>query len=395
MPSKSSRRKNALSTSPEFVARLLQNGAVFKDPGPSLDSVADELQSLRVIRIERREFVKCAQAGDGDYPPKNRHCNGKIYLDAGLEDRRELWCSECERPVYPDTYSKRRFAELHSRIDGEGIAGYLAQLCGDAAMTAKPVGDGILRLDSGIDGVTVCVIELCKDPHYLSRERAIQHPTCFVAVGSRDFEERFLSEEWVVRVALTDLICGQQDLSHLIQRAADNGRPKVITAASIPICGQGPIGVISRPASTRPPKRLFAVEVGDRIVRIEGHKVIAEQSGPRLILFRILWQWFLEDLRNGLSADQFRWWPLRKIIGELESQTKKDYPDDGTVRKVINNLQSDIELKLRRDVGLPILREDIVESQPSKGQTDTSHGYRINPFHVVARPFQFDLSQES
>jgi hypothetical protein len=122
--------------------------------------------------------------------------------------------------------------------------------------------------------------------------------------------------------------------------------------------------------------------------------VVAEQAGPRLFVFRILWQWFLEDLRNGLTADQVRWWPLRKIIGELQTQTEKTYPDEGTVRKVINNLQSDIEMKLRRNVGAPIHREDIIESQPSKGQTDTNYGYRINPFHVVARPFQPDLSQE-
>lgn len=395
MPSKSSRPKSALSTSPDLVAKLLQNGAVFKDPGPTLDSVAEELQSLRIITIERREFVKCAQGGDGDYPPKNRHCNGKVYLDAGLEDRRELWCSECERPVYPDTYSKKRFFELHSRINREGVAGYLSDRCGDAGFTAKAIGDGILRLDIGVDGVTVCVIEHCKDPHYLSRERAVQHPTCFVAVGSRDFEERFLSEEWVIRVALPDLLCGQQDLGKLVRAAAENGRPRVLTAASIPVCAQGPIGVITDASSASPPKRLFAVEVGERIVRIDGHKVIAEQAGPRLTVFRMLWQWFLEDLRSGLSAEQIRWWPLRKIIGELEAQTKKDYPDDGTVRKLINNLQSDIELKLRRDVGTPIHREDIIESQPSKGQTDTSYGYRINPFRVLARPFQPDLSQES
>ena len=61
----------------------------------------------------------------------------------------------------------------------------------------------------------------------------------------------------------------------------------------------------------------------------------------------------------------------------------------------VNLLQTDIEKVLKRTLGLPIGREDVVQTCNWKGQTDSGFGYRINPLSVAARPFQPDLSQES
>jgi hypothetical protein len=251
-------------------------------------------------------------------------------------------------------------------------------------LVARSVTEGVLRLDVGQEDVTLCVVEFCQDANYLSRERAIQNPTCFVAISSRDFDDRFLQEEWVVRVALADLICGKTDLCALIRDTAAQGRPRGVATASTPVCGGGPSGVFVESGQRATSDRRFIVEVGDGVVRIEGMQVIAEQAGPRFILFRTLWQWFLDDLRDGTAPNAFRAWPLEKLIEELESQIGKKYSDETTVRRVINNMQADFEQKLRRQRGSAIGREDIVETCPG--------GYRINPFSVAARAFQSNLS---
>lgn len=395
MPSKSSRLKSDSSKSPELVRKLLQHGALFREPSEPLAATAQELRASGIITANLREFVRCANPGDGDYPPRNRHCNGRVYLDQRLlESGGELHCPECERPIFPDTYHKRRHAELHTRVDPEGVMTFLKGNLKEGGIVAKPLGEGVLRLDVGPEGVTLCVVEFCQDHNYLSRERAIQNPTCFVAIGSRDFDERF-KEEWIARVTLAELICGQVNLTELIQGVAASGRPQSVAIASIPVCEMGPSSVIVEAAPRQPPSRLFVVEVGNSIVRIEGVKVVAEQAGPRFILFRTMWQWFLDDLRNGIAPEAFRAWPLKKLMEELESQTGKEHSDETVVRRVINNMQNDFEEKLRQELGLAVGREDIVQTRRSQGQTDNSYGYRINPFTVAARPFRFNLSQQS
>jgi hypothetical protein len=43
---------------------------------------------------------------------------------------------------------------------------------------------------------------------------------------------------------------------------------------------------------------------------------------------------------------------------------------------------------IKRKLGVPISREDIVQTCHMKGQSDTSGGYRINPFSVAVRPLR-------
>ncbi len=141
--------------------------------------------------------------------------------------------------------------------------------------------------------------------------------------------------------------------------------------------------------------RRFVVEVGESIVRIEGIKVIAKQAGPRLIIFQMLWKQFLGDLQRRLPPADFTAIPIGKLMAELETQTGRRYPDETAVRRTINYLQANIEKTLKETVGIPIDREDVVQTCDKTGQLDSSFGYRINPFTVAARPFQPDVSQES
>ena len=80
------------------------------------------------------------------------------------------------------------------------------------------------------------------------------------------------------------------------------------------------------------------------------------------------------------------------MIRELESRTGKHIDDEMSIRRSINRLQTDIETAVKRKLGLPIDREDIIQTCRWKGQGEGDYGYRINPFTVAARPFQTDRS---
>ncbi len=259
----------------------------------------------------------------------------------------------------------------------------------------RQLARGVSRLDVGDETVTVCVVEYCDDNRYLTRDRAISNPTCFIAANPRDFEGRFLEESWVQRLRLAEIVCGTVDLAEVIRETATQGPPALVRQASIPVCGKGPLGVIVQPVEPSSPDRRFAVEVGSNIVRVEGVKVVAEQAGLRFVVFSVLWDTFLDDLKNGLAADQFHAMPISRVIAESEHRTGKKYPDETTVRRALNRLQKDIEVAIKRKVGLAIDREDIVQTCQWTSQSDNNFGYRINPFTVVVRPFQPDLSQES
>ena len=396
MPSQSSRRKNvSKGLSLEHVGRLLQDGAVFRSPSKGLLAAAEHLRKLGIIDAVTEEFVCCANVEDSDFSSTNRNCPGRIYVTNGAFDSGELQCPMCGRHVYPDTYEKRRYTELRADVSPDGVLAYVGTALADVDPGLRQLAPGVFRLDVGDETVTVCIVEYCGDDRYLTRDRATSNPTCFIAVNPRDFEGRFLEEPWVQRLRLADMVCGTVDLAEVIRETATQGPPALVRQVSIPVCGKGPLGVIAEPVEPSSPNRRFAVEVGSNVVRVEGVKVVAEQAGLRFVVFSILWDSFLDDLNNGLAADQFHTKPISQVIDELERRTGKNHPDETTVRRALNRLQKDIEVAIKRKVGLPIDRQDIIQTCRWTSQSDDNFGYRINPFTVVARPFQANLSQES
>lgn len=374
---------------------MLQDGAVFQTPTEALTAAAKHLCALGIIDTTTNEFVRCANYEDRDFSSTNRNCSGRIYVSSGLSGNAESRCPVCDRRVFPDQYEKRRFVELRSHVSRDGVLAYVGTSLAKLDSNFRRPAQGVFRL--GVDDATVdvCVVEYCGDERYLSRERAITNPTCFIAVNSRDFEARFLEEEWVQRRRLAEVVCEATNLADVVRATASQKAPAMIRQASIPVSGSRPLSVIVEPIQVSEPRRTFRVEVGPNIVRIEDVQVVAKQAGPRFIIFSVLWDCFLDDLKASLAPELFHAKPLRYLINELESQTGKEYPDETTVRRAINRLQEDIAKTIRKQIGLPIDREDIVQTCRKLGQTDDDFGYRINPISVAARPFRTNLSQES
>lgn len=387
MASKSSRRKSASNDSCEEIACLLRNEA-HRDPSAELLRAADHLKELGLARPMVREYVLCADPQDRDYPPpRNRHCQGRIYIEENLDEPgHDYRCPECERPVFPQRLGKRRHKELRAKINPEGVKAYVRNELAKLRVDVKDVAEGAFRVDLGDMGVILCILDYCSENRFHSRDWAKTNPTCYLIVDSAH-AERLLPEEWLTKVALADIIVGKVSLVETLNALAISDPPASMVEASVPVYSKTVSPIIVEKPSGPGKQRRFLVEVGPKTVRIEGEEVVAPQAGIRLEVFLILWEQFLDDLNECRDTDDFTPLKLSDIIKKLEERKGKDIEDENSIRRAINRLQSDIEAAFKRKVGDPMNREDIIQTCPWKGHGN-EHGYRINPRTVCISPFQ-------
>ena len=393
MASRSSQRKSALSISRDFAIRLLQDGTVIPDPSQELINAAAFLEKNGVIEINVQEYILCADPRDSDFPPKNRHCNGRIHIDDGLDEAgHEFRCPECERPVFPFRYKKRRHKELRSQINQKGLSAYILSQLTKIDPCPKELCTGVYRIDIGNLGVILCIADFCSDEKFLTRDWACTHTTCYLVINPNDADERFLDDEWILRKSVADIVCGDSDINEWVSNVADSAPPQSVRRASIPVYTKGAMPIIAEPIVAHQAGRRFIVECGPSTVRIEGELVVAPQAGTRFEVFSILWNQFIDNMRQADPPEQYGLLSIKELTDKIKSRTGKPVDDESTVRRAINRLQNDIENTVKRKIGLPIDREDIIQTCRWKGQGEGDHGYRINPFTVAARPFQTNNS---
>ena len=393
MASPSFRQKSGSRVSREHAERLLRDGAVFREPSQALLDTATHLREIGILETHTGQYVLCADPQDRDFPPKNRHCQGRIYVGGGLDEAgHDFRCPECERPVFPFRYKKRRHKELRVKVDRERVLAYARRQLAELESSVRELSPAVLRIDVGHLGVTLCIADYCTDQQFLTRDWATTQPTCYLIVNPTDIEERFLDEDWIHRASLVDVVCGQVDLKSWLDNAASSGRPESVRQASIPVYTKGARPILVEPLVRHKAGRLFVVECGSNTVLVNGTQVVAPQAGIRFEIFEILWDRFLDDMRSGTPPDEHSPINLRDLMDELHER-KGEYIDDETnVRRALNRLQSDIESSVKKQVGEPIDREDIVQTCRWRGHGEGEHGYRINPFTVAARPYLPDRS---
>lgn len=368
----------------DHLARLLEDGALVERPGPEIEAAAHCLESLGLIGVERAEFVRYADSADGDFAWSNRVCPGQVVLPADYEDE-DLPCPVCGRLVFPETNAKRRHRQLRVRVKLDGVVAYLRSLLADDLGEPEEIAAGVLRVPVGTMGVYVCVVDACRDPRFLGRDWARTQPTCYVVVAPR-LARRFLEEEWIRRVKLSNIVAGENDLVAVVMEVGEAGSPTVVRNASVPVCATGVPPIVEGDRHTPQSDRCFVVQVtGDRVF-IEGEPVMAAQADTRYVVFRLFWERFLDDLREGRVPEQYRVMDLPSIMKELADRMGRQLVDEMSIRRTINRLQADIMTTLRRKRGLPVGREDIIETCRWAGQGKREYGYRLNPLKVAVRP---------
>ena len=393
MASPSSRRKSGSSVKRELTERLLRDGSAFQKPPPELLEMATHLETTGLLETRIREYVLCADPQDRDFPPKNWHCQGRIYVGDDFDEAgHDFRCPECERPVFPFRYRKRRHKELRVKVDREGVLAFVRDRLAELKSNVKDISEGVFRADIGDLGVILCIADYCTDRQFLTRDWARTQATCYLVVNPTDIDERFLDEDWIHRASLADIVCGEVDFKAWIQGAAASARPESVRQASIPVYTKGALPILAEPVAPRKADRLFVVECGPNTVFLDKAQVVAPQASIRFKIFRILWDRFLNGLRSGMPAEEHSPINVKDLMKELQSRTGEYIDDETRVRRALNRLQSDIETAVKKKLGLPIDRQDIVQTCRWKGHGEGDHGYRINPFTVAARPFRPDRS---
>ncbi len=358
-------------------------------PPDDLLAAAEHLRGCGLISFGVREYVQCVEPRDADFPPRNRTCQGRIFLADGQdEDADEIRCPQCERPVRPYSLNKRRQRVVQTAVSQAGAIAWIRDRLSEISSNVVDLGNSAFRVDGfGSLGVIVCVADA--DGPAASRANsatfAATNAVCYITLNPRAPEGRFLQDEWVCRVSLADLVCGEADLRRALTDLAAAPPVASMNRVDSPVYAKGHVPILTEVKPKT--KRVFFVELGDDVVRINGEVVINPQAGPRLALFRLLWEQFVTDLSKGTPATDFTTFSVKKLMTAMKAAGHV-YGDEGSLRKLINNLQSDIETAVKRKLGTPISREDVVETCRMEGQSDASGGYRLNPVSVAIRPFR-------
>ncbi|MGN7612742.1 hypothetical protein ACQZV8_11735 [Magnetococcales bacterium HHB-1] len=388
MASPSSPRKSASNRQQEHIEQLLQDGVILPSPNKSLLKAAEKLEKLGLISPEQTEYVLCSNPQDADFPPPNRECLGKIDISDDL-DEDDCFCSDCGRAVFPLSDEKQRFSELRVRINRSGVLTYVESALQGTGAEVQMVQEGVFRVANSPFGTWLCLVDFCKDDQYLTRERAVQMPIGYLAINAKDLERRFLCEEWLKIHSLAEVISGAVNISDWMTEISTPMPPPMVMNTATPIYSRNVLPITAQPPSTNTPERRFVVECGSNVVRIENEQVMAPQSGMRYQIFMVLWERFLEDMKETVVSDAFRPFSIYDLMDEVGKRQDKYLEDETSFRRNINRLQTDLEKTIKKRLGLPIDRTDIIETCSAHGG-NREHGYRLNPRTVIARPFQLN-----
>jgi hypothetical protein len=232
MESRSFQPKSVRVLDVELAARILRTGSVHDPALPDVAAAFGYFEELGVIKTSVSEYVKCAESKDKDYRfAHDRSCRGRIRLEKGFDVARgDYECPECSRPIYPS--GKIRHKEVRVELLRDNIAAHLEKLLDGTGFTWKKLAPWVWRVDTP-EEAKLAVIDYC-DQQYHSREWAAHNSACYIAVDGAGCDVRFLSEKWLGRTRLADIICAKVDLKKLLQAAAKTKVPDVATA-SIPV----------------------------------------------------------------------------------------------------------------------------------------------------------------
>lgn len=391
MASRSFQRKNVSKKSCNLLDKLLAHGACLEFKADAKDA-ADELAGLGILMVESREYVRCANQRDGDFRfAKNRYCSGRIYLDESIDRVGEGYqCPSCDRRVYPG--SKQRFQALQCHVRPEGVKLWLETTLSKAKCIFKEMEPWFYRLETGTAEVYLCVVDYCEANTKMTREWAIaqDNRAVWMSVNPRGRSERTIPEAWLRCVSLSELLSGDADLPSILKEQSESQRPSASGNAALPIYTKGRCYPQAfEPVAPPHPERVFIIEVRDKEVQVNGQVVIPVNATTGYLIFKQLQENFLKDLLAGRHRSEFQSMNVNAICDALYDVTGKEIEDADNVRRTLNRIQITIEKTIRKETGMPIDRNDVLQTQRWKGIGENEdHGYRLNPYSVVIRPDQ-------
>lgn len=389
MASQSSRRKNVSKSSPELLDRLLADGAQLK-PSAELREAADALVERGIVEIQERQYVRCANQEDIDdfRYIRNRNCQGRIYIEDGLDLYGDDYkCPDCDRPIFPG--KKKRYDEWRVRILPNGVKSFVESALKDAGLTWTEKAPWVLRVNVGDEEVWLCIVDFCESHQHMTREwaNANKNKALWLVVHPRGKTERFLQEDWLPVVSLSELLTGNASLNSLLQARAACNPVTNLGNPSLPVYTKGRRHPAFFETEMPPnPDRLFVVQVGDREVFVNGLRVVARQAKTAFDIFSILHRRFLTRFSDSAEDEDSTAIPAKDICSLLYDD-KGDPASEESLAKAIGRIRQNIEKAIKKNTGMPIDECDVIETVRWKGIGEGEYGYRLNPVSVAIRPF--------
>lgn len=390
MVSRSSRRKNASKSSPELLDKLLADGTQSR-PSAELRVAADDLVERGIIALDERQYVRCANAEDTEdfRYVKNRNCRGRVYLEDGLDLYGDDYkCPDCDRPIYPG--KKKQYDEWRVRLLPNGVKAFVESALKEAGLTWKEKAPWGFRVDVGDEEVWLCIVDFCESCQHMTREWAVanQNKALWLVVHPRGKTERFLQEDWLPVVSLSELLTGGASLNSLLQARAACNPATNLGNPSLPIYTKGRRHPATFETEMPPnPDRLFIVQVGDREVFVNSHRVIARQSSTAFAIFNILHKRFLARFAEDANDEDATAIPAKELCSLLYDDTGGEPASEESLGKAIGRIRQNIEKAIKKNTGMPIDECDVIETVRWKGIGEGEYGYRLNPVSVAIRPF--------
>ncbi|MCB2141443.1 hypothetical protein KQH29_00715 [bacterium] len=390
MASPSSRRKSASKSSPELLDKLLADGTQSR-PSAELRAAADDLVKRGIIALDERQYVRCANAEDTEdfRYVRNRNCRGRVYLEDGLDLYGDDYkCPDCDRTIYPG--KKKRYEEWRVRLLPNGVKAFVESALKDAGLTWTEKAPWVLRVDVGEEEVWLCIVDFCESCQHMTREWAVanHNKALWLVVHPRGKTERFLQEDWIPVVSLSELLTGNASLNSLLQARAACNPVTNLGNPSLPIYTKGRRHPATFETEMPPnPDRLFVVRVGDREVFVNSYRVVARQSSTAFAIFNILHKRFLARFADDANDEDATAIPAKDLCSLLYDATGGEPASEESLGKAIGRIRQNIEKVIKKNTGMPIDECDVIETVRWKGIGEGEYGYRLNPVSVAIRPF--------
>lgn len=379
----SHRRRRRLKSPTE---RLLQDGRIVDDPTAEERAELHRLENdLGLIELSWRKYFLCVDHCDDEdlVHAWNRTCDHRIELATAdedgdpiqLEDDLKYVCPGCGRTHWPSRRQRTLYDRAVVTMPDRLLDAFLDRCVREIAPDAERL-DGLpvfrLRLD-GREGC-VCLVDLCTESRYATRNYASTNAMVYVTAAPRVLSDRWPDgDDWLSPVPLHELASeGTAALRRRLQARITAPLPAMLRDAParpyLPLRNPAPRVVRERIG-------IHDLVIGTATISIDGVEVLSSRARMQVAVVRELAVRLAEDLREGRGADQCKWAPAKGLLDKLGGATKTDEAE--TVTKYINRARSDISSRYEEQTGIPLDTNEIIESSPK--------GYRLNPARVSIR----------
>ena len=379
----SHRRRRRLKSPTE---RLLQDGRIVDDPTAEERAELHRLENdLGLIELSWRKYFLCVDHCDDEdlVHAWNRACDHRIELATAdedgdpiqLEDDLKYVCPGCGRTHWPSRRQRTLYDRAVVTMPDRLLDAFLDRCVREIAPDAERLDDlpvFRLRLD-GSEGC-VCLVDLCTESRYATRNYASTNAMVYVTAAPRVLSDRWPDgDEWLSPLPLHEIASeGTAALRRRLE--ARIAAPMSTTLRDAPARAYLPLRNPA-PRVVRERIGIHDLVIGTATISIDGVEVLSSRARMQVAVVRELAVRRAEDLREGRGADQCKWALAKGLLDKLGGATKTDEAE--TVTKHINRARSDIASRYEEQTGIPLDANEIIESSPK--------GYRLNPARVSIR----------